>query len=123
MQRQHSGTAGRTENSRIGVLLAGRLVVDARWLTAGCICPGPGRMTARCRRASVDDTIALETKVAMARAMVRRRWPTGEDALAAAADNGHSDEGRVAASLRHRPRPRLARTPPSPLSAPVCIAN
>ena len=73
VQRQYSGTAGRTENSRIGVFLAyatgrGRTLIDRRLYL-------PTSWTddrERCRRAGIDDSVAFETKVAMAKAMVRR---------------------------------------------------
>lgn len=73
VQRQYSGTAGRTENSQIGVFLAyatgrGRTLIDRRLYL-------PTSWTddrERCRRAGVDDSVAFATKVAMAKAMVRR---------------------------------------------------
>ncbi len=73
VQRQYSGTAGRTENCQIGVFLAyatprGRTLIDRRLYL-------PNSWTddrERCRRAGIDDTVAFETKVAMAKAMVRR---------------------------------------------------
>ncbi|CAL9662453.1 hypothetical protein SUDANB126_07070 [Streptomyces sp. enrichment culture] len=73
VQRQYSGTAGRTENSQIGVFLAyatsrGRTLIDRRLYL-------PTSWTDdrdRCRRAGIDDSIAFATKVAMAKAMVRR---------------------------------------------------
>ncbi|MGW2531260.1 IS701 family transposase [Streptomyces sp. NPDC001595] len=73
MQRQYSGTAGRTENCQIGVFLAyasdrGRTLVDRRLYL-------PTSWTddrERCRRAGIDDTVPFETKVAMAKTMVRR---------------------------------------------------
>lgn len=85
VQRQYSGTAGRTENCQIGVFLAyatprGRTLIDRRlhlptsWM----------QDRERCRRAGIGDDVAFETKVAMAKAMVRRaiadripfRWVT-----------------------------------------------
>jgi SRSO17 transposase len=73
VQRQYSGTAGRTENCQIGVFLAyatarGRTLIDRRLYL-------PTSWTDdrdRCRRAGIDDSVAFETKVAMAKAMVRR---------------------------------------------------
>ncbi|MFB7025727.1 IS701 family transposase, partial [Streptomyces sp. NPDC056295] len=73
VQRQYSGTAGRTENCQVGVFLAyatgrGRTLIDRRLYL-------PASWTddrERCRRAGIDDTVVFETKVAMARAMVRR---------------------------------------------------
>src|SRR4029078_13361744 len=71
--RQYSGTAGRIENCQIGVFLAyatsrGQTLIDRRLYL-------PTSWTDdrdRCRRAGIDDSVAFETKVAMAKAMVRR---------------------------------------------------
>ncbi|CAM5306012.1 SRSO17 transposase OS=Streptomyces griseomycini OX=66895 GN=FHS37_007252 PE=4 SV=1 [Streptomyces griseomycini] len=87
VQWQYSGTAGRTENSQIGVFLAyatdrGRTLIDRRLYL-------PTSWTDdrdRCRRAGIDDGIVFETKVAMAKAMIRRaiadrvpfRWVTAD---------------------------------------------
>ncbi|WP_439944273.1 IS701 family transposase [Streptomyces sp. BBFR115] len=89
VQRQYSGTAGRTENCQVGVFLAyatdrGRTLIDRRLYL-------PASWTDdrdRCRRAGIDDHVAFETKVAMAKTMVRRavtddipfRWVTADAA-------------------------------------------
>ncbi|MEU9671681.1 IS701 family transposase, partial [Streptomyces bobili] len=89
VQRQYSGTAGRTENSQIGVFLAyatgrGRTLIDRRLYL-------PTSWTddrERCRRAGIGDEVAFETKVVMAKAMVRKaiadripfRWVTADAA-------------------------------------------
>lgn len=73
MQWQYSGTAGRTENCQIDVFPAyatgrGRMLNDRRLYL-------PTSWTddrERCRRASIGDEVASETKVAMAKAMVRK---------------------------------------------------
>ncbi|CAL9283334.1 IS701 family transposase ISSav3 [Streptomyces sp. enrichment culture] len=89
VQRQYSGTAGRTENCQIGVFLAyatnrGRTLIDRRLYL-------PTSWTEdreRCRRAGIGDEVAFETKVTMAKTMVRRaiadkvpfRWVTADAA-------------------------------------------
>ena len=89
VQRQYSGTAGRTENCQVGVFLAyagarGRTLIDRRLYL-------PTSWTddrERCRAAGIEDTVAFETKVVMAKAMVRRaitekipfRWVTADAA-------------------------------------------
>ncbi|MFJ8871716.1 IS701 family transposase, partial [Streptomyces sp. NPDC102473] len=89
VQRQYSGTAGRTENCQIGVFLAyagerGRTLIDRRLYL-------PTSWTddrERCRAAGIDDSVAFETKVVTAKAMVRRaiadkipfRWVTADAA-------------------------------------------
>ncbi|GGS94313.1 hypothetical protein GCM10010206_66240 [Streptomyces cinerochromogenes] len=68
VQRQYSGTVGRTENCRIGVFLAyatgrGRTLIDRRLYL-------PTSWTDdrdRCHRAGIDDEVVFETKVAMAK--------------------------------------------------------
>ncbi len=86
VQRHYSGTAGRTESCQVGVFLGyatdrGRTLIDRRLYL-------PASWTddrERCRRAGIGDEVAFETKVAMAKAMVRRaiadkipfRWVTG----------------------------------------------
>ncbi len=89
VQRMYSGTAGRTENCQVGVFLAyatdrGRTLIDRRLYL-------PVSWTEdrdRCRRAAIDDSTGFATKVAMAKAMVRRaieekvpfRWVTADAA-------------------------------------------
>ncbi|MFJ7250322.1 IS701 family transposase [Kitasatospora sp. NPDC098652] len=87
VQRQYSGTAGRTENCQVGVFLAysgklGRTLIDrALYL--------PKSWTDdrdRCRAAGIGDEVEFATKVQLARAMVRRaiddripfRWVTAD---------------------------------------------
>ncbi|MFE2500111.1 IS701 family transposase [Streptomyces scopuliridis] len=89
VQRQYSGTAGRTENCQVGVFLAyagerGRTLIDRRLYL-------PTSWTddrERCQAAGVGDDVAFETKVVIAKAMVRRaitekipfRWVTADAA-------------------------------------------
>ncbi|GHB68783.1 hypothetical protein GCM10010347_43810 [Streptomyces cirratus] len=89
VQRQYSDTAGRTENCQVGVFLAyagarGRTLIDRRLYL-------PTSWTddrERCRAARIEDSIAFETKVVIAKAMVRRaitenipfRWVTADAA-------------------------------------------
>lgn len=87
--RQYSGTAGRIENSQIGVFLAyasprGRALVDRElylpkeWAND----------RERCRRAGIGDEVEFATKPALARQMIARavdagvafRWVTGDEA-------------------------------------------
>ena len=73
VQRQYSGTAGRTENSQIGVFLAyatdsGRTLIDRSLYRRR---PGPTTEIGADKLASTT-RVAFETKVAMAKTMVRR---------------------------------------------------
>lgn len=73
MQRQYSGAAGRTESCQIGVFLAyatgrSRTLIDRRLYL-------PTSWTEDwelCRRAGIGEEVAFETKVAMAKAIVRK---------------------------------------------------
>lgn len=76
--RQYSGTAGRIENSQIGVFLAyasryGQALVDRRLYL-------PESWTkdrARCAKASIPETVEFATKPKMARAMVEAALDAG----------------------------------------------
>jgi SRSO17 transposase len=76
--RQYSGTAGRIENSQIGVFLAyasrsGHTLVDRELYL-------PAAWTAdreRCRRAGIPDARAFATKPALARQMLERTLTAG----------------------------------------------
>ncbi|WP_380282866.1 IS701 family transposase [Kitasatospora purpeofusca] len=87
VQRQYSGTAGRTENCQVGVFLAysterGRTLIDrALYL--------PKSWTddrVRCQDAGIGSEVEFSTKVQLARAMIRRaiddgipfRWVTAD---------------------------------------------
>ncbi|SHM26176.1 DDE superfamily endonuclease [Actinacidiphila paucisporea] len=87
VQRQYSGTAGRTENCQVGVFLAdaaplGRTLIDRRLYL-------PTSWTddrRRCRDAGIGDEVGFATKVAIAKETVRRaiagnipfRWVTAD---------------------------------------------
>jgi SRSO17 transposase len=87
--RQYSGTAGRIENSQIGVFLAyasprGRALIDRElylpkeWISD----------RERCRRAGIPDDVEMATKTVLAQRMISRTveagvpfgWVTGDEA-------------------------------------------
>ncbi|MDT0439515.1 MULTISPECIES: IS701 family transposase [Streptomyces] len=78
VQRQYSSAAGRTENCQVGVFLAyvcrrGRTLIDRRLYL-------PTAWTddrQRCRRAGIGDDTPFQTKLALAREMVRRAITDG----------------------------------------------
>jgi SRSO17 transposase len=76
--RQYSGTAGRIENSQVGVFLAyagpkGRALIDrALYLPKGWADDRP-----RCREAGVPDGVGFATKLVLARRMVERAVAAG----------------------------------------------
>jgi SRSO17 transposase len=78
VQRQYSGTAGRTENCQIGTFLAyaspvGRVLIDRElyvpqcWIGDRC----------RCRAAAIPDEVVFATKPEQARAMLERALTAG----------------------------------------------
>jgi len=87
--RQYSGTAGRIENSQVGVFLAyasptGRTLIDRELYL-------PKAWTddrQRCRAAGIDDEVTFATKPELAQRMIERaldadipfRWVTGDEA-------------------------------------------
>lgn len=87
--RQYSGTAGRIENSQVGVFLAyasdrGRALIDRELYL-------PKTWTAdreRCRDAGIDDDVEFATKPELAQTMIERAfdagvpfgWVTGDEA-------------------------------------------
>jgi SRSO17 transposase len=78
VQRQYSGTAGRTENCQIGVFLAyvsarGRALIDRELYL-------PESWTqdrARCRAAGIDDDVAFATKIEQMKSMLARVLAAG----------------------------------------------
>ena len=78
VQRQYSGTAGRTENCQVGVFLAyrsskGHALIDRQLYL-------PTSWTDdrdRCRRAGIPDSVEFTTKVEMARRMLARALDAG----------------------------------------------
>jgi len=94
VQRQYSGTAGRIENSQIGVFLSyatvhGHVFLDRRLYLPQNWCADAERRT----RAKVPEDITCQTKDQLARAMleyawekgVPMRWVTGDEVYGAAA--------------------------------------
>jgi SRSO17 transposase len=88
VQRQYSGTAGRTEKCQVGVFLAyavslGRTLIDRRLYLPASWTDDRGR----CRHAGIDDEVVFATKVAMAKEMVRR--PVTDEIPFCVGDRGH----------------------------------
>ncbi|TWJ24482.1 SRSO17 transposase [Micromonospora endolithica] len=104
VQRQYTGTAGRIENSQVGVFLAyvapaGRAMIDRRlYLPETTWCDRPDRLAA----AGVPDDVGFATKPALARQMIAAAieagvpfgWVTGDEVYGA-------DPG-LRAHLEHR---------------------
>jgi SRSO17 transposase len=78
VQRQYSGTAGRTENCQVGVLLAyasrhGHALVDRELYLPQSWTGDPGR----CRAAGIPERVEFATKPAQAQAMIGRAVAAG----------------------------------------------
>jgi len=100
VQRQYTGTAGRVENSQVGVFLAyvspaGRALIDRRlYLPETTWCDQPDRLAA----AGVPDDVRFATKPALARQMIAAAldagvpagWVTGDEVYGA--DPGLRDD-------------------------------
>jgi len=88
VQRQYSGTAGRIENSQVGVFLAlasarGRTLIDRELYLPKSWCDDP----IRCRAANVPSHVTFATKPRLAQRMIKRvlqsglrpRWVLGDE--------------------------------------------
>jgi SRSO17 transposase len=78
VQRQYSGTAGRTENCQVGVLLAyasryGHALIDRELYLPQSWTDDPER----CREAGIPDQVEFATKPAQAQAMIARAAAAG----------------------------------------------
>lgn len=101
--RQYSGTAGRIENSQIGVFLAyagvkGQALIDrALYL--------PKEWTGdpkRCRAAGVPKDVAFATKIALAKRMIERAAAAGVPARWVTADAVYGSDYSFRIALEHR---------------------
>ena len=78
VQRQYSGTAGRIENSQVGVFLAlassrGRSLIDRELYLPKSWCEDRDRM----RAAHVPQGVEFSTKPKLAQRMIERAWQSG----------------------------------------------
>lgn len=103
VQRQYSGTAGRTENCQLGVFLAyasplGRTLIDAElYLPKSWTEDRP-----RCREAGVPDEVEFATKPVLARQMLARAVDTGLPVSWATADEAYGMDGKFRRFLEQR---------------------
>ncbi len=103
VQRQYSGTAGRTENCRLGMFLAyacplGRALIDAElYLPKSWI-----EDRARCREAGVPDEVEFATKPVLARQMPARTLDAGLPASWATADEAYGMDSKFRTFLEQR---------------------
>ena len=106
VKRQYSGTAGRIENSQIGVFLAyascwGQGLIDRALFL-------PEEWSAdrvRCQRAGIDDDVVHQPKTELAREMILRALDAGIPARWVTGDVVYGDSYRLRASLEERNQP------------------
>jgi SRSO17 transposase len=128
VQRQYTGTAGRIENSQVGVFLAyassrGRALIDRRlYLPEQTWCQDADR----CRRAGVPDDVVFATKPRMALRMitaaldagVNSSWVTGDEAYGQGPGlRSGLEPARSATCWRSPARPGCGSTPAALRSA------
>ncbi|MGV9779828.1 IS701 family transposase [Streptosporangium sp. NPDC003464] len=103
VQRQYSGTAGRTENCQLGVFLAyaspvGRALIDAElYLPKSWI-----EDRARCREAGVPDEVEFATKPVLARQMLAHALDAGLPVSWATADEAYGMDSKFRRFLEQR---------------------
>ncbi|HEY0699529.1 MAG TPA: IS701 family transposase [Micromonospora sp.] len=104
VQRQYTGTAGRIENSQVGVFLAyvtphGRAMIDRRlYLPETTWCDRPDRLTA----AGVPDQVGFATKPALARQMITAAFDADVPASWVTGDEVYGADPDLRADLEHR---------------------
>ena len=78
VQRQYSGTAGRIENSQIGVFLAYAVSMAGRCWTGSCTCPRCGRRTGNgAGRPECPESVGFRTKSRLAQLMLELAAESG----------------------------------------------
>ncbi|WP_399341312.1 IS701 family transposase [Umezawaea sp. Da 62-37] len=103
VQRQYSGTAGRTENCQLGVFLAyttskGRTLIDRELYL-------PKSWTAdrdRCRDAAIPDEVEFATKTVQAQWMLARALDAGVPAAWVTADEAYGKDHKFRTWLEQR---------------------
>jgi SRSO17 transposase len=103
VQRQYTGTAGRTENAQVAVYLAyvapaGHALIDRELYLPRSWIADPGR----CQAAGIPDETAFATKPALARRMLTRALDAGVPAAWAAGDEVYGTDPRLRADLEER---------------------
>ncbi len=103
VQRQYSGTAGRTENCQVAVYLADTAPAGTAFIGRALYLPRSWtRDPARCRAAGVPPDTAFATKPALVRQMTGRALDAGTPAAWAAADEVYGQDPALRAGLARR---------------------
>jgi SRSO17 transposase len=103
VQRQYTGTAGRTENAQVAVYLAYAAPAGCAFIDRALYLPRSWTSDpARCRAAGVPDDAAFATKPALARVMIGRALDAGAPAAWATADEVYGQDPALRAELSRR---------------------
>ena len=126
VQRQYTGTAGRTENAQVAVYLAYAAPAGSAFIDRALYLPrSRTSVPARCRTAGVPQDTAFATKPALATEMITRALDAGTPAGWVAADEVYGQDPRLRAELARRrlgyvraiPKSHPVLTPAGPLPA------
>jgi len=103
VQRQYTGTAGRTENAQVAVYLSyagrgGHALIDRELYLPKLWTDDP----ARCRAAGIPAEVKFATKAALARKMIARALDTGVPAAWVAGDEVYGQDPDLRAELEER---------------------
>src|SRR5579863_2247701 len=103
VQRQYTGTAGRTENAQVAVYLAYAAPAGSAFIDRALYLPRSWTVDPdRCRAAGVPGGTVFATKPALARAMIGRALEAGTPAAWAAADEVYGQDPQLRAELARR---------------------
>jgi SRSO17 transposase len=103
VQRQYTGTAGRTENAQVAVYLAYAAAAGSAFLDRALYLPRSWADDPdRCRDAGVPHDTAFATKPALARQMIGRALDAGTPAAWATADEVYGQDPALRAELARR---------------------
>jgi SRSO17 transposase len=103
VQRQYTGTAGRTENAQVAVYLAYAAPAGTAFIDRALYLPRSwAGDPARCRAAGVPAGTAFATKPALARQMIARALDAGTPAGWVTADEVYGQDPQLRAELARR---------------------
>jgi SRSO17 transposase len=103
VQRQYTGTAGRTENAQVAVYLAYAVPAGTAFIDRALYLPQSWTADpARCQDAGVPGGTAFATKPALARQMIGRALDAGAPAAWAAGDEVYGQDPQLRAELARR---------------------
>ena len=103
VQRQYTGTAGRTENAQVAVYLAYAAPAGSAFIDRALYLPRSWTNDpARCQAAGIPEDVAFATKPALATEMITRALDAGAPAGWVAADEVYGQDPQLRAELARR---------------------